>query len=198
MNVIGLTGGVGMGKSASAELLAQRGLPIVDTDQFARQVVEPGQPALEEIKERFGADILDARGQLRRHELAQRIFGDETARQRLETIVHPRIRTLWLASVEVWRAEGRDSGVVVIPLLFETNAESYFDTVICVACSATTQRQRLLARGWMPQQIDQRIRAQWPIEKKMLSSHFVVWTDGGLDVHAEQLDRILRTFRQSK
>jgi len=196
MNVIGLTGGIGMGKSTSADLLAQRGLPVVDTDQLARQVVEPGQPALEEIKEYFGADIVDARGQLRRDQLAQRVFANETHRQRLEAILHPRIRALWLASVEVWRAEGRDSGVVVIPLLFETNAERCFDTIICVACSPRTQRKRLMDRGWTAEQIEQRLRAQWPIEKKMLASHFVIWTEGGLDVHAGQLDRVLRSCRQ--
>jgi dephospho-CoA kinase len=192
MNVIGLTGGIGMGKSTSAELLARRGLPVIDTDQLAREVVEPGQPALEEIKEHFGADIVDVRGQLRRHELAQRVFGNEIHRQQLEAIVHPRIRTLWLAKVEVWRAEGRKNGVVVIPLLFETGAAAFFDGIICVACSAATQRERLLARGWPPQQIEQRIRAQWPIEKKMALSHFVVWTEAGLDVHARQLDCILQ------
>ena len=198
MNVIGLTGGIGMGKSASADLLAQRGLPVVDTDQLARAVVEPGQPALEEIKEYFGADILDARGQLRRDQLAQRVFANEAHRQRLEAIVHPRIRVLWLAQVEAWRAEGRQTGVVVIPLLFETNAERYFDTIICVACSAITQRKRLLDRGWTPEQIEQRLRAQWPLEKKMLSSQFVVWTEGGLDILAEQLDRVLRTCAERK
>ena len=193
MNVIGLTGGIGMGKSTSAELLSQRGLPVVDTDQLARQVVEPGQPALEEIKESFGADILDAHGQLRRDLLAQRIFAHETHRQRLEAILHPRIRALWLAKVEAWRAEKAESGVVVIPLLFETNAERYFDIIICVACSAETQRKRLLERGWTAEQIAQRLRAQWPIGKKMIASHFVIWTEGGLEIHAEQLDRILQT-----
>jgi dephospho-CoA kinase len=196
MNVIGLTGGIGMGKSTSAELLSQRGLPVVDTDQLARQVVEPGQPALEEIKEYFGADMLDARGHLRRDQLARRVFAQETHRLRLEAIVHPRIRALWLARVEAWRAEKAESVVVVIPLLFETNAESYFDTMICVACSARTQQKRLLERGWTAEQIEQRVRAQWPIEKKMLASHFVVWTEDGLDTHAEQLDRILRACRK--
>jgi dephospho-CoA kinase len=196
MNIIGLTGGIGMGKSTSAGLLAQRGLSVVDTDQLARQVVEPGQPALEEIKEHFGADMLDVRGELRRDRLAERVFAHEEDRKQLEAIVHPHIRVLWLTRVAAWRAEGRKSGVVVIPLLFETGAEGYFDTIICVACSGVTQRKRLLDRGWTEPQIEQRLRAQWPIEKKMLSAHFVVWTEGDPDVHAEQLDRVLRTYRQ--
>jgi dephospho-CoA kinase len=192
MKIIGLTGGVGMGKSTTADLLTRRGLPVVDTDLLAREVVEPGQPALEEIRKNFGSDIVDATGHLLRAELARRVFADEAARRRLEAIVHPRIRERWLAQIDLWRAEGRAGGVVVIPLLFETNAMARFDAIICVACSPAAQRERLLARGWTAEQIDERIRAQWPIEKKMLHSHFVVWTDSSLEAHAEQLDWILR------
>src|SRR6185436_6159991 len=167
MNLIGLTGGIGMGKTTAANLLAERGVPIVDTDALAREVVEPGKPAWEEIRREFGNDILATDGQLRREELARQVFSDPARRQRLEEIVHPRIRERWLAQVEFWRAANQPRGVVVIPLLFETNAESAFDTIICVACSAATQQQRLLARGWDREQINQRLQAQWPIEKKI-------------------------------
>ena len=191
MKVLGLTGGIGMGKSTADQLLRERGVAVVDTDVLARRLVEPGQPALVEIQNTFGKEIVDANGGLRREELARRVFADPASRQRLEDILHPRIRALWLAQVEVWRAEGRPVAVVVIPLLFETNA--HFDATICVACSAATQRQRLQSRGWNAGQIDQRINAQWPVEKKMALSDFVVWTEAGLDVHAAQLERILTT-----
>ena len=82
--------------------------------------------------------------------------------------------------------------VVVIPLLFETNAETELDATICVACSLATQHQRLLARGWSPEQIQQRIQAQLPIETKILKSNYLIWTEAGLDVHAEQLQRVLK------
>ena len=81
--------------------------------------------------------------------------------------------------------------VVVIPLLFETNVAAHFDATVCVACSAVTQRERLLARGWTAEQIEQRLQAQWPVEKKMSLVDFVVWTEGALAVHAEQLARII-------
>jgi len=191
MNLIGLTGGIGMGKSTCADLLRQRGLPVIDTDLLAREVVEPGRPAWEQIRKLFGDEILGPGGQVRRDELARQIFSDESRRQQLEAIVHPPIRDAWLAQAERWRAEKQTRGVVVIPLLFETNASSSFDTIICVACSATTQRQRLLARGWTPEQVEQRIRAQWPIEKKMALANYVVWTEGDLDLHVKQIDRIL-------
>ncbi len=193
MKVLGLTGGIGMGKSTADQLLRERGVAVVDTDLLARQLVEPGQPALGEIQQTFGPEFVDADARLRREELARRVFADAVARRQLEDILHPRIRALWMAQVEAWRAEGRPVAVVVIPLLFETDAASHFDATVCVACSAATQRQRLQARGWTAEQIEQRIQAQWPVEKKMALADFVVWTEAGLDVHAAQLDRILKT-----
>jgi dephospho-CoA kinase len=191
MTVLGLTGGVGMGKSACAQLLLARGIPVVDTDELARQIVEPGQPALAEIQKTFGADVIDTDGRLRRGELARLVFANPDARTTLEGVLHPRIRDLWLAQVEAWRKEQRTLGVVVIPLLFETEAERELDCTICVACSSVTQHQRLGARNWSAAQIQQRIQAQWPIDRKIAAADYVIWTEGSLDIHAAQLDHIL-------
>ena len=185
-----------MGKSACAQLLQWRGAVVVDTDELARQVVAPGEPALAEVRAAFGPDVIDPDGRLKRDVVAQIVFADPAARKRLEDILHPRIRELWHAQVETWRNEGKPLAVVVIPLLFETHAETEFDTVICVACSAGTQRERLLARGWTPGQIEQRIAAQMPIEQKMARSDHVIWTEGGMDVHAQQVYRIVPLARQ--
>jgi len=192
MKLIGLTGGIGMGKSKAAALLEERGLPVVDTDVLARQVVEPGQPALAEIGRVFGAEVLDANGRLRREELARRVFADAAKRRQLEAILHPRIREVWQARAAAWRAEGRALGVVVIPLLFETNAQAEFDVILCVACSAATQQRRLLVRHWTAEQIQQRRLAQWPIARKMELADFVVWTEASPEVHAGQLGKILQ------
>jgi len=192
MKVLGLTGGIGMGKSTSAQLLRARGVPVVDTDELARQVVQPGQSALAQVLAAFGPQIAGPDGQLRRDELARRVFADPAARRRLEAILHPPIRALWRAQIETWRAEGRPLAVVVIPLLFETKAEAELDVTICVACSAATQQQRLRARGWTPEQIEQRLDAQWPVETKTARADYLVWTEADLDVHAAQLERILR------
>jgi len=191
MILIGLTGGIGMGKTTAANLLLQRGLPVIDTDVLARQVVEPGKPAFHEIRRAFGPEVLGPDGRLRRDELARQVFSDPERRQQLEAIVHPRIRERWLAQVDSWRCEKKPFAVVVIPLLFETSAAASFDAIVCVACSGATQQARLLGRGWTTDQIGQRLRAQWPIEKKMTLSHYVVWTEGDLDVLTGQLDRIL-------
>lgn len=209
MLVIGVTGGVGMGKSTCAQLLAERGILVVDTDILAREVVEPGQPALTEVAAAFGPELIGSDGQLRRDELARRVFATPAERERLEAILHPRIREKWLAQVARWRSspspspgervrvrghvlEGPTTCAVIIPLLFETHAENEFDVIICVACSASTQRERLASRGWSPEQINQRIAAQWPIEKKITLSNFVIWTDGPVQLHAAQLDLILQ------
>jgi dephospho-CoA kinase len=190
MKVCGLTGGVGMGKSTAAGFLLRRGAQIVDADDLARQLVQPGQPALAEIEAAFGRAVFAPDGRLRRDELAQIVFADAAAREKLETILHPRIRERWLAQIETWRGENRALAVVVIPLLFETRAESHFDKIICVACSPPAQHERLLARGWIPEQIRQRLAAQWPVEQKISRADFVVWTDGALDTQARQLERI--------
>jgi dephospho-CoA kinase len=191
MKTYGLTGGVGMGKSTSGRLLAERGVAVVDTDVIARQLVEPGQPALSEIQNTFGPGMLDAEGRLRRDELARLVFRDAGARRHLEGILHPRIRAVWKEQLDEWRAGGRNQAVVIIPLLYETDAAAHFDAVICVACTAATQHERLLARGWTPEQIGQRLNAQWPAEKKLALAGRVVWTEPGLDVHAAQLARII-------
>ena len=191
MKVCGLTGGVGMGKSTAAEFLRASGARVVDTDELARQLVEPGQFALAEIKGEFGEGIILPAGGLNRGELARIIFADSAARKKLEAILHPRIRELWLAQIKIWRKENCKLAVVVIPLLFETQAESQFDKIICVACSAANQQKRLSERGWTSEQIKQRIAAQMPVEQKIARADFVVWTDGDLDSHAQQLERIL-------
>lgn len=195
MKVFGLTGGIGMGKTAAGNLLLQRGLPVIDTDLLARQVVEPGQPALQEIERAFGSPLIGPDGRLQRDELARIVFSDPAARLKLEEITHPRIRELWEAQVESWRQHRAASAIVIVPLLFETGAETRMDATICVACTAATQRRRLLERGWSAEQIEKRLSAQWPIEKKMARADYVAWSEGGLEVLRQQLDRIFPESR---
>jgi dephospho-CoA kinase len=191
MKLFGLTGGVGMGKSAAAELLAQDGIPIADTDLIARELVRPGEPALEEIRFAFGSSCFDPDGHLLRDVLAQFIFQDEAARKKLEQILHPRIRAVWKTHVAQWRHEAHPYAVVIIPLLFETNAAPEFDSTLCVACSAGIQRDRLSQRGWSDLQIQQRLRAQLPARTKMDRADYVVWNDASLAVLHAQLRRVL-------
>jgi dephospho-CoA kinase len=194
---VGLTGGIGMGKSTVAGLIVQRGIPLVDTDVLARDLVEPGQPALGEITALFGNQLLDDSGRLRRGELARVVFGDPQARTALEAVLHPKIRQRWLAQIDAWKSEGKALATVVIPLLFETNAQLELDQTICVACSAMTQQQRLLQRGWPETQIQQRIAAQLPITEKITRANFVLWNEATIDVLAAQLDIVLEKITPS-
>jgi dephospho-CoA kinase len=194
MRLFGLTGGIGMGKSTSASLLAKRGVPVIDTDVIAREVVRPGEPALKEISDAFGSELIDDGGQLRRGALAGAVFSSPERLKRLEAILHPRIRARWLSQVEDWHRENQPVGVVVIPLLFETGAEPNFHAIVCTACSAATQYERLRGRGWFEEQIHRRIAAQWPVEKKISASQFVIWTEGTFAVHERQLERIFSNY----
>ncbi|MBI1839619.1 MAG: dephospho-CoA kinase [Verrucomicrobia bacterium] len=195
MKLIGLTGGVGMGKSTSAALLRERGIPLVDTDVLSREIVEPGEPALEEIRKTFGESVIDTRGRLRRDTLAFIVFSSESRRKQLEVIMHPRIRERWEEQVAVWRDQNEPVGVVVIPLLYEIQGEAAFDVVVCVACSAASQKERLGRRGWSPEECERRIAAQSPVEKKMAQAHYVVWTEGDLESHKAQWDQVLSSIR---
>ena len=192
---IGITGGLGMGKSTAAEILDRLGVPVVDTDVIAREVVAPGEPALAEIRAAFGDQMIQADGSLDRGQLATVVFRDAAIRTKLESILHPRIRDTWLKRLETWAAEGRTAGAVVIPLLFETAAETHFDAVVCLACSTATQRSRLIARGWSADQIHGRLAAQLPIEQKMQRAQFVIWTEPPPEVQAGQWKVILEYLR---
>ena len=192
MKLFGLTGGVGMGKSTAAGFFLQAGARVVDTDDLAHELVSPGQPALAEIQNEFGAKILRADGSLNRAALAEKVFADDSTRKKLEAILHPKIRERWQSQVEIWRQENCPLAVVVIPLLFETQVENCFEKVVCVACSPDSQRERLAARGWTPEQIRQRIGAQMPVEQKVARAHHVIWTEGLPDNSRRQIAEILR------
>ena len=180
-----------MGKSAASELLRQHNVPTVDTDILARQVVQPGQPALQQILDAFGDDVLSESGELRRDVLAIKAFSDTASRLRLESILHPPIRALWREQVTKWEKQGRPTAVVVIPLLFETGAERELDATICVACLAATQSKRLSSRRWSAEQTRQRMDAQLPIDQKIAKADFVIWNEAGLDVLWAQLARVI-------
>jgi dephospho-CoA kinase len=165
---------------------------MIDTDDLARELVQPGQPALAEIQAEFGSGLIAPDGTLNRAELAQLVFSEPDARKKLEAILHPRIRERWQAQVEIWRSENCPLALVVIPLLFETGAEASFDQIICVACSPAAQRNRLLGRGWPADQIQGRLAAQLSADQKIARAHFVVWTEGSLASHRRQVEEIVK------
>ena len=189
--VLGLTGGVGMGKSTAARLLKKVGLPVVDSDDLAREAVQPGTEGLAEIADEFGEGFLKADGSLDRDKMASKVFRDEAARKRLEAIIHPRVRIVWEKQIDQWREQKRPVGVVVIPLLFEVDLQDSFDAVLCVACTANTQRARLRERNWNDAQITARIAAQMDIAQKMDLADHVLWNEGAPELLMDQMKEIL-------
>ena len=146
---IGLTGGIASGKSTVASLFAALGVPIVDTDLLAREVVAPGSPLLREIAEHFGVQLLQRRRQLNRHDLRERVFADLGERQWLEALLHPAIRELTDARCE---AASGPYVIVAIPLLVETGGAARFDRVLVVDCDPELQLARLMARDGAPRE----------------------------------------------
>jgi len=141
---IGLTGGIGSGKSAVASLLMTRGIPIIDTDEIAHRLTEPGQPAFDEIVRIFGQDMLDANRRIDRNKLRERVFENAGERQRLEAILHPRIREMVREKLEVLRAP---YCILVVPLLIESGFIDLVDRVLVVDASEGMQIQRTAARS---------------------------------------------------
>lgn len=176
MSVIGVTGGMGMGKTSLAGLLQEFGFPVLDADALARELTRTGGEALPAIVPIFGSSVLDAEGGLNRGRVAEIVFKNSDKRKQLERVLHPRIRLIWKGRVMPFRSQGAGPIFVVIPLLYETGAEDELDFVVCVACRKEEQRQRLAVRGWSEDHIQRRLEAQWSIERKMRLADMVVWT----------------------
>ena len=185
---VGLTGGIASGKSAVAAELAARGAIIIDADVLAREVVEPGTPALAAIIDRFGPQVLSD-GQLDRTRLAQIVFADPLARRDLERIVHPAVRA---RAADLERAAGRAAVVVhVIPLLVETGQQEDFDLVVTVDIDPETQIKRLIARnGYTRAEAESRIAAQASREDRRIAADVVLDNTGSVVQLREQIDAL--------
>jgi dephospho-CoA kinase len=183
---VALTGGIASGKSMVAAVLAARGAIIIDADVLAREVVEPGTPALAAIIDRFGEQVV-AEGRLDRARLAQIVFADSLARRDLERIVHPAVRA---RAAELEQAAGAAAIVVhVIPLLVETGQQGDFDLVVTVDVDHETQIQRLAARnGFTRAEAESRIAAQASREDRRIAADFVVDNTGTVTRLREQID----------
>ena len=176
---VALTGGIASGKTTVANLFAALGVPLIDTDVIARQVVEPGQPALAEVVQNFGPDILDADGRLDRRRMRERIFSDPTAKQRLEGILHPAIRA------EMERQSREANGpyqVLVIPLLTEGRRRDHVDRVLLVDVPEELQIQRLMMRdGVTHEQAAASLNAQATRAERLAIADDIVRNTGRVD-----------------
>lgn len=176
--LIALTGGIASGKSAVARLFENLGVPVLDTDQIARDVVEPGMPAFAQIVEAFGRDVIDATGRLDRRRLRDKVFADPAQRQLLESITHPAIRAELAGRSE---AAGGPYQIHVIPLLVEGGRSDAYDRVLVVDCPEEQQIERLTARdNTTVEQARQILAAQASREQRLEAADDVIVNTGTL------------------
>ncbi|MCB1758871.1 MAG: dephospho-CoA kinase [Gammaproteobacteria bacterium] len=188
MLVVGLTGGIGCGKSAVSDRFAALGVPVIDADLVAREVVAPGQPALREIAARFGEDLILADGTLDRAGLRSIVFDHPDARQALESILHPRIRATMRQRLE---ALDTAYAILAIPLLLETGQSRDVDRVLVVDCSESVQIARVTRRDKVSEAQARAILAvQTPRQNRLQHADDIIDNSGTLDALEPQIDRL--------
>lgn len=188
--ILGVTGNIASGKSSVCRELARRGAVVVDADQLAREVVEPGSPVLEQLVAAFGNDILKTDGSLDRHSLGNLVFADPAARERLNAIIHPAIAALSVKRLNELRGKA-PLVVYEAPLLYEVGAERRVDKVLMVTINPDVQRARLMARDKLDQAgAQQRIDAQMAQQDKISRADFVIDNSSTLEETRTQLDAL--------
>jgi dephospho-CoA kinase len=193
--LVGLTGGIGSGKSTVARLLEKRGAVVFDADVLARRAVDPGTPGYVAAVERFGPGIVREDGEIDREALGRVVFADAEARADLEAIVHPEVRRLFAEGSDRYR----DSDAVVVfgaPLLVETGLYRAFDVLVVVSASERAQIERLAsARGMSEDDVRARMAAQFPLERKAEVADILLDNDGSMDSLEHQVDRLWADLR---
>jgi dephospho-CoA kinase len=189
MRFVGLTGGIGSGKSTVAAMLRDRGAIVLDADDFAREAVRPGTDALRRVAERFGPEVLASDGTLDRQELAAIVFADPDALGDLEAIVHPEVRRSIAEGVQ----DNIDTDNVVVlvnPLLIEMGTHRDCDVVVVVSTSPETQVRRAVTRGLTEDDVRARIAAQLPLEQRAAQADVLLDNEGTLEELEAQVDRL--------
>jgi dephospho-CoA kinase len=196
MKTIGLTGSIGMGKSTTAAMFREAGIPVYDADAAVHDLYDQGGAAVGPVGEAFPGVV--KHGRVDREELRQRVLGQPEALKRLNAIVHPLVghdRVKFFKNVE---QKGTDMVVLDIPLLFETGGHASVDTVVVVSAPAAMQRERVLARpGMTPERLDAILAQQVADADKRARAHYVVDTGRGLDAARAQVQAIIAELRAS-
>ncbi len=192
MLVIGLTGGIGSGKTTVANLFAQLDIPIIDTDVIAREVTQPGQPALAEIEKHFGADILQADGTLNRGKLRDIIFNHVNERHWLENLLHPRIRKSMEAQIQALTSP---YCIAVIPLLLEVEFYSMVNRILVVDASQQAQVERVMQRDKVSHsQVESILKNQASRQDRVARAHDVITNDGRIEDLTEQVEALNKKY----
>ena len=190
--IIGLTGSIASGKSTVANMMRDLGLPIVDADVVARDVVEPGTETLEKIVQQFGEDILLEDGHLNRPKLGDLIFHEPAKRKILNELMHPAIRAEMLRQRDAYLAAGEKHVVMDIPLLFESKLQHFVERILVVSVKEEVQLRRLMDRNALSKEDAlARIRSQIPVSEKEKGAHAVIYNNENVEQTEEQLKKIL-------
>ena len=197
MIVFGLTGNTGTGKTTVADALRRRGIPVVDADQIAREIVHSGETALEEIVSAFGDEYLDDDGELRRQKLGRLIFGDKEARAKLEAITHPRIALRARDQLDEYTASGETMAVYDSAILVETGLAKAFSALVVVYAEPDEQLDRIMTRdGLSRRDAQQRVNAQLSLSEKMRLADYVVENTGSLADLESRVARLVKWMRE--
>lgn len=190
---IGLTGNTGSGKSTVSRMLQDRGIPVVDADAVARDVLAPGSPALGLVYAEFGEGLRSADGQLDRRGLGRLVFNDPEKLARLEGIVHPAVRRAVTEKRRRLESKGHKLAFYDVPLLFEKNMQDQFDGILLIASGEDVAIQRVMKRDSISRaEALARLKSQWPASRKIKHCDWVVHNDGNLSDLELELDRVLQ------
>jgi dephospho-CoA kinase len=196
VKLIGLTGGIASGKSTVAAILRRLGAAIINADDLSREVVQPGQEAWQEIIDTFGSQILQEDQTLDRKKLRRIVFDNREARQKLEAIIHPRVRSLAEQRVRELAAAGSSIIVYEVPLLFENQIHLWLRPVILVACDMATQKNRLQKRDRLTDtEAQQHLEAQMSLADKRKLADYVIDNNGSLEELEQQVRAVLQKIQ---
>ncbi|QRG68973.1 dephospho-CoA kinase [Brevibacillus choshinensis] len=194
--ILGLTGGIATGKSTVTAMLRERGIPVIDADQIAREVVEAGKPAYEAIVRHFGREILLSDGQIDRKKLGEVVFSDEAERQKLNAIVHPEVRRVMRKEAEAAEAGGAEIVFMDIPLLFESKLQYMVEKIVVVYAPPDMQLARMMERDELEEeQATKRLRAQFPIDQKKTEADFLIDNSTSREETERQVEKLLSVIR---
>lgn len=199
MKWIGLTGGIASGKSTVSKLFVKSGIPVVDADQLAHRVVEPGSAGLRSVVAAFGNEILDSQGALDRKKLAAKVFADAKALLLLESLIHPLVQQQ--TQLEKTAAEKRGAAMAVydVPLLYEKNLQDQFDAVVLVWSDRETQMARMKERDALSlDEIEKRLNAQISLDQKKLRADFVIENNSDLLTLETNFKKVLAELQSLK
>jgi dephospho-CoA kinase len=196
---LGLTGGIASGKSAVAAMLREMGFAVLDADSLAHRLIEPGQPAHEEILQQFGTGVLAPDGRVDRAKLSTIVFNDRAKLDRLNAIVHPRVAEVVFRQFDEWQRSGmRDAAFVEAALLIESGIHKNLDGLVVAWCEPQQQIERLLARGLTEAEARRRIAAQLPVEEKLRLATEKIDCSGSLEETRRQVEALATKLRRSQ